>query len=130
MSFAFLIPFKVNNQAIWRNHTLKLCIMYPCVGAIHHTFVCKNEIQMGFAQIMGPCLCTYIGWKVSSEVFIMLQWDRICYSGRKQYSLKVLNIQTRGCNFFFIQKSVKPCYITLGLLVMQALYINSVFLYS
>ena len=30
-------------------------------------------------------------------------------------------------SFFFIQKSVKRCNISLGLLVMQILYINDVF---
>ena len=43
MSSAFPLPFKVYNQDIWQNHTLKFYTMYPCVAAIHHPFVCKYK---------------------------------------------------------------------------------------
>ena len=43
MSSAFPLPFKVDNQDIWQNDTLKFYTMYPCVAAIHHPFVCKYK---------------------------------------------------------------------------------------
>ena len=43
MSSAFPLPFKVDNQDICQNHTLKFYTMYACVTAIHHPFICKYK---------------------------------------------------------------------------------------
>ena len=55
---------------------------------------CKYQTKLNIAQIMGACLCICKDKKVfSSKVCIKLQCDRICFSGSKQYSLKVENIE-------------------------------------
>ena len=50
---------------------------------------------------MRPCLCISKDRNVfSSVVSIKLQWDSVCFSGSKQYTLKVVNIQiTWECHF-------------------------------
>ena len=54
----------------------------------------SNEVWLGFTQVMGLYLCICEDRKIfSSKVCIKLQCDRICFSGRKKYSLKVVNIQ-------------------------------------
>ena len=77
----------------------------------------SNEVQSGFAQIMGPCLRICKGRKVFSSIAcIKLQCDRFCFSGSKQCSLKVVNIQiTWECHFTLF----KNLSSALGLLVMH-----------
>ena len=89
---------------------------------------CKYQTNLNFAQIMGARLCICKDRKVfSSKVCIKLQCDRISFSGSKQYSLKVENIQiTWECHFSLFKNL--SC-ISLGLLVMQTLYITNVFLF-
>ena len=75
-----------------------------------------KQSSAGFCSNMRPCLYICMGWKVFSLVCIMLQCDRICFSGSKQYSLEVLNIQINNLrmSFLFIQKSVKRSHISLS----------------
>ena len=97
---------------------------------------------MHFAQIMWQYLWICMDKKVFSKVCIKLQCDHICFSGHKQYSVKVLNIQiTWECHFSLLKNlSNAGCHqtfqsqifqitrnISLGLLVMQTLHINNVF---
>ena len=145
MASAFLLPFNVDNQAIWRDHVsscrgyippfhLKPVYKYEqlfhqqsqnnylkehlfqlvhlhisvnmavvknansitlvCDDDVINKIECKYQTKLNFAQIMGARLCICKDRKVfSSEVCIKLQCDRICFSGSKQYSLKVENIQ-------------------------------------
>ena len=39
MSSTFPLPFKVDKQAIWENHSPKFYTMYPSVVAIYHPFM-------------------------------------------------------------------------------------------
>ena len=43
MSSGFPLVFKVDNQAIWQNHTPKFYTLCPCVVSVHHPLVCKYE---------------------------------------------------------------------------------------
>ena len=89
---------------------------------------CKYQTNLNFAQIMGACLCICKDRKVfSSNVCIKLQCDRISFSGSKQYFLKVESIQITWECHFPLFKNVS--YISLGLSVMQSLYITNVFLF-
>ena len=66
----------------------------------------SNEVQLGSAQGMRPCLRICKGRKVfSSKACIKLQCDGFCFSGSKQCSLKIVNIQiTRECHFTLLKK--------------------------
>ena len=94
------------------------------------TLINKTEWQyqtnLNFTQIMGARLCICKDRKFfSSKVWIKLQCNRISFSGSKQYSLKVENIQiTWECHFSLFKN---PSYISLRLLVIQTLYITNVF---
>ena len=67
----------------------------------------SNEVQLGSAQIMGPCLRICKGRKVFSSIAcIKLQCNRFCSSGREQCSLKVLNIQITWECYFTLFKNL------------------------
>ena len=94
----------------------------------------SNKVQLGFSQIMGPCPYICMDRKIFSKVCIMLQ----CFSGSKQYSLKVVYIQiTWECHYSLFQNLSNVVMSSLvrylgkmsylRLLVMQTLYISSSF---
>ena len=82
----------------------------------------SSEVQLGSTQIMGPCLCICKDRKgFFSIACTKLQCDRFCFSGSRQCSLKVVNIQIAWeCNFNLF----KNLSSVLGLLVMQTLDIS------
>ena len=85
---------------------------------------CKYQTNLNFAQIMRACLCVSKDRKVfSSKVCIKLQCDRICFSGSKQYSLKVENIQITWEYHFSLFRNLSSA------VVMQILYITNVFFF-
>ena len=92
---------------------------------------CKYQTNLNFAQIMGARLCICKDRKVfSSKTCIRLHCDRISFFGSKQYSLKVENIQITWEYHFSLFKICQVLsYISLGLLVMQTLYIINFFLF-
>ena len=86
------------------------------------------QMQRRSTQIMVERLCICKDRKVfSSKVCIKLQRDRISFSGSKQYFLKVENIQITWECHFSLFKYLPP--ISLGLLVMETLYITNVFFF-
>ena len=89
----------------------------------------SNKVHLGFAQIMGPCLCICKDREVcSSKEHIKLQSDHICFFARKQNSLKSDKHSNKlRMSFFFIRKSAKSCHISL--FVMETPCINNVFLF-
>ena len=85
---------------------------------------------MRFAQIMGPCLCICVGFKVFSKICIMLQCHRICFSGSKQYSLKVPNIQITWECHFSLFKNLPSAVISLSWSFGNASSIHQHFFYT
>ena len=75
----------------------------------------KYQTKLNFAQIMGACFC-----------ICKLQCNRISFSGRKQYCLKTLK---QPENVIFLFKNLSSAVISLGLLVMQTLYVTNVFFF-
>ena len=80
---------------------------------------------------MGARLCIYQDRKIfSSKVCIKLQCNHICFSGSKQYSLKVESIQITWNVIFLYSKIYQVLsYIYVGLLAIQTLYITNVFFF-
>ena len=79
------------NMAVVKNTN---SITLVCNGDVINKIECKYQTKLNFAQIMGARLCISKDRKVfSSKACIKLQCDRISFSGSKQYSLKVENIQ-------------------------------------
>ena len=62
---------------------------------------------------MGPCLRDCKGKKV----FIKLQSDHFCFFGSKQSSKSCKHSNNLRMSFYFIQKTVKCCHISLGPIV-------------
>ena len=60
----------------------------------------SKEFELDFVKIMGWCLRICMEKKAFTKLCIKLQSNCLCFSGCKQYTLKMINIQIASIYYF------------------------------
>ena len=149
MFSTFILPFKVGKigKTVWQNHALKFYTMYPYVVAIYHPFIQNRSTNTSHCSInksqnscikvhlfqllhlhnsVGPGLCV----SKDRKVFCMhkaTMWSKLFLSQQALVSESCKYSSSMRMSFFFIEKTVKCCHISLGILLRQPRYVNDVF---